>query len=113
MLCPTSKDARVESSEAVPLFDRLNPGLFRLLGMPNGQRYWAVICRLMAELWGDGGLSPGEDVQKTAVVRAIESYLAADDPWDGDLEPTLRFGQTRSPTSWWKRLGCPSVAVVR
>lgn len=110
----------MESSEAVPLFDRLNPGLFRLLGMPNGQRYWAVICRLMAELWGDGGLSPGEDVQKTAVVRAIESYLAADDPWDGDLETniTIRANEIANKlveTSWLseRRRGAVKMLTVR
>jgi len=76
-------------NDAVPLFDRLQPGLFRLLGMPNGQRYWTVLSRLMEELWGDGAHSPGEEIPKTSVVRSVEAFLATDDPWDGELETNI------------------------
>lgn len=72
-----------------PLFDRLPPGLFRLLGMPNGQRYWAVLSRLKEEMWGDGGRSPGEEAPKPVVVRVIETFLAADDPWEGEVETNI------------------------
>jgi hypothetical protein len=72
-----------------PLFDRLSPDLFRLLGMPNGRRYWSVLSRLMDEIWGDGGRSPGEEAPRAVVVRAVESFLAADDPWEGDVESSL------------------------
>lgn len=68
-----------------PLFDRLPPGLFRLLGAENGPRYWDVMVRLLDQLWGEGGRSPGEEAPRPAVVRAIESLLAADDPWEEDL----------------------------
>lgn len=110
----------MDCNDAVPLFDRLRPGLFRLLGMPNGQRYWAVLCRLMSEIWADGGLSPGEDVQKTMVVRAIESYLTADDPWDGELETniTIRANEIANKlveTDWLseRRRGAVKMLTVR
>lgn len=72
-----------------PLFTRLPAGLFRLLGMPNGQRYWAVLTRLMEETWGDGARSPGEEIERSALVRTIESFLTADDPWDGEVETNI------------------------
>jgi hypothetical protein len=72
-----------------PLFDRLPATLFRPLAAANNRRYWALLARLMSELWGDGGRSPGEEAPKTAVVRAIESFLAADDPWEEELDTPL------------------------
>ncbi|MEO6103405.1 MAG: Wadjet anti-phage system protein JetA family protein [Pseudoxanthomonas sp.] len=72
-----------------PLFDRLPATLFRPLAAANNRRYWALLSRLMAELWGDGGRSPGEEAPKHVVVRAIESFLAADDPWDEELDSPL------------------------
>ena len=72
-----------------PLFDRLPAGLFRALGADNGRRYWDVLARLINELWGDGGRSPGEEAQRAVVVRTVESLLAADDPWEEDLETPI------------------------
>lgn len=69
-----------------PLFDRLPAGLFRALGADNGRRYWDVLARLIDELWGDGGRSPGEETPRAVVVRTAESLLAASDPWEEDLE---------------------------
>lgn len=43
----------------------------------------------MDEMWGDGGRSPGEEAPKQVVVRMIETYLAADDPWEEELETPL------------------------
>jgi len=71
------------------LFDRLPATLFRPLAAANNRRYWALLSRLMGELWGDGGRSPGEEAPKHVVVRAIESFLAADDPWDEELDSPL------------------------
>lgn len=73
-------------SEVPPLFDRLPAGLFRALGTENGRRYWELLARLIEELWGEGGRSPGEETQRAVVVRTIESLLAADDPWKEDLD---------------------------
>ncbi|MBV6868184.1 MULTISPECIES: Wadjet anti-phage system protein JetA family protein [Xanthomonas] len=72
-----------------PLFDRLPAGLFRALGAENGRRYWDVLARLLEELWGEGGRSPGEETQRGVVVRTIENLLAADDPWDADLDTPI------------------------
>lgn len=72
-----------------PLFDRLPGTLFRPLAATNHRRYWALLTRLMSEVWGDGGRSPGEEAPKQVVVRAIEAFLAADDPWDEELETPL------------------------
>jgi len=69
-----------------PLFDRLPLELFRPLAASNGRRYWVVLCRLIGEMWGDGGRSPGEETPKPVVIRQIETLLAADDPWDEELE---------------------------
>lgn len=71
---------------APPLFDRLPPELFRPLAAGNNRRYWGLLCRLLEELWGDGGRSPGEEAPKPVVIRTIESLLVADDPWEEDLE---------------------------
>lgn len=71
---------------AAPIFDRLTPELFSLLGSQNARHYWAVLGRLMDEMWSDSAMSPGEEASKAAVVRAIESFLSADDPWDVDQD---------------------------
>lgn len=42
----------------------------------------------MGAMWGEGGRSPREEVPKTMVLRTIESFLVADDPWE-DMESTL------------------------
>lgn len=72
-----------------PLFDRLPATLFRPLATTNNRRYWELLARLMGELWGDGGRSPGEEAPRTVVIRAIESFLLADDPWDGEVDTPL------------------------
>ncbi len=69
-----------------PLFNRLSPELFGPLAAPNSRRYWNLLCRLIDEMWGDGGRSPGEETPKPVVVRKIETLLAADDPWEEALE---------------------------
>ncbi|KRA17512.1 Wadjet anti-phage system protein JetA family protein [Lysobacter sp. Root604] len=69
-----------------PLFDRLPPALFRPLAAANNRRYWIILCRLIEEMWGDGGRSPGEEAPRAVVVRTIETFLAADDPWEEELE---------------------------
>lgn len=72
-----------------PLFDRLPLTLFRPLAAANNRHYWALLSRLMGEMWGDGGRSPGEEAPKQVVIRAIESFLAADDPWEEELDTPL------------------------
>lgn len=72
-----------------PLFERLPPDLFRPLAASNGRRYWILLCRLIDEMWGDGGRSPGEETPKPVVVRKIETLLAADDPWEDGLETPI------------------------
>lgn len=72
-----------------PLFERLPLELFRPLAAGNNRRYWNLLCRLVEEMWGDGGRSPGEEVPKPVIVRRIETLLAADDPWEEDLETPL------------------------
>lgn len=72
-----------------PLFERLPPDLFRPLAASNGRRYWNLLCRLIEEMWGDGGRSPGEEAPKSVVVRKIETLLAADDPWEEELETPI------------------------
>lgn len=76
---------------APPLFDRLPPELFRPLAAGNNRQYWGLLCRLLDELWGDGGRSPGEEAPKSVVVRTIESLLVADDPWDEELETPINI----------------------
>lgn len=71
-----------------PLFEILPKDLFRPLAAENNYRYWDVLCRLMAEMWGEGGRSPGEEAPKPLVIRTIETFLVADDPWD-DLESSV------------------------
>lgn len=80
----------MDHSFSTPLFDRLPEGLFRPLAASNRRRYWDLLCRLVAELWGDGGYSPGEEVSKTAVIGVITAQLLADDPWleDGEESST-------------------------
>lgn len=85
----TSADVSLVEPSAPPLFDRLPPTLFRPLAAANNRRYWALLSRLMEEMWGDGGRSPGEEAPKHVVVRAIESFLAADDPWEEELDSPL------------------------
>lgn len=75
-------------SSIPPLFERLPRELFRPLAGANNIRYWDMLCRLMGAMWGEGGRSPGEEVAKPLVVRTIESFLVADDPWE-DMEGTL------------------------
>jgi hypothetical protein len=79
----------LDANTPPPLFDRLPPGIFRPLGAGNNRRYWAVLCRLMEEMWGDGGRSPGEEAPRVVVVRAVETFLAADDPWEEELETPI------------------------
>lgn len=43
----------------------------------------------MEEMWGDGGRSPGEEAPRAVVVKAIETFLAADDPWEEELETPI------------------------
>jgi hypothetical protein len=68
-----------------PLFERIPEDLFRPLAANNNRRYWDLLSRLMAEMWGDGGRSPGEEAPKPVVIRALESLLVADDPWGEEL----------------------------
>lgn len=75
-------------SNIPPLFARLPQDLFRPLAAANNMRYWDVLCRLMSAMWGEGGRSPGEEVPKAVILRTIESFLVADDPWE-DMESTL------------------------
>jgi hypothetical protein len=55
--------------------------LFRPLAARNNLRYWQVLCRLFEQLWSDGGVAPGEEIEKSKVIRVIEQHLIADDPW--------------------------------
>lgn len=75
--------------DIAPLFERLPPELFRPLAASNSRRYWNLLCRLIDEMWGDGGRSPGEETPRSVVVRKIETLLAADDPWDDGLETPI------------------------
>jgi hypothetical protein len=59
------------------------------LAANNGRRYWNLLCRLIDEMWGDGGRSPGEEAPKSVVVRKIETLLTADDPWEEELETPI------------------------
>ena len=72
-----------------PLYERLSPEIFRPLAASNGRRYWTLLCRLIDEMWGDGGRSPGEETAKLVVVRKIETLLAAADPWEEELETPI------------------------
>jgi len=56
-----------------PLFERLPAEIFKPLAAPNNRRYWALLCRLLDELWGDGARTPGEEAPKAVVIRSIES----------------------------------------
>ncbi|MBT2748645.1 MULTISPECIES: Wadjet anti-phage system protein JetA family protein [unclassified Lysobacter] len=79
----------MQQEDTPPLFDRLPPELFRPLAASNARRYWTLLCRLIDEMWGDGGRSPGEEAAKSVVVRKVETLLAADDPWDEELETPI------------------------
>lgn len=79
----------MEQEEIPPLFHRLPPELFRPLAASNARRYWTLLCRLIDEMWGDGGRSPGEEAARSVVVRKVETLLAADDPWDEELETPI------------------------
>ncbi|AZD36982.1 MULTISPECIES: Wadjet anti-phage system protein JetA family protein [Pseudomonas] len=68
-----------------PLFERIPEDLFRPLAANNNRRYWDLLSRLMAEMWGEGGRSPGEEAPKPVVIRTIEFLLVADDPWGEEL----------------------------
>lgn len=73
-----------------PLFDRIPYAVFRPLSAANHRRYWDILNRLMSEIWGDGGRSPGEEAPKPTIVRAIESFLVADDPWEDGLDTPIQ-----------------------
>lgn len=77
------------ASAPPPLFDRIPAGLFRPLAAANHRRYWDILNRLMNEIWGDGGRSPGEEAPKPTITRALESFLVSDDPWDEDLDTPI------------------------
>lgn len=79
----------MEQNDIAPLFERLSPEIFRPLAASNGRRYWTLLCRLIDEMWGDSGRSPGEETPKSVVVRKIETLLAAEDPWEEELETPL------------------------
>jgi hypothetical protein len=79
----------MEQNDVPPLFERLPPELFRPLAASNGRRYWTLLCRVIDEMWGDGGRSPGEETPKSVVVRKIETLLAADDPWTEELDTPI------------------------
>lgn len=74
-----------------PLFERLPLELFRPLAAGNGRRYWILLCRLIDEMWGDGGHSPGEETPKSVIVRRVETMLAAEDPWEEELETPINI----------------------
>lgn len=76
-------------SIAPSLFDRLPQELFRPLAAANNRRYWELLCKLLAESWGDGARSPGEEIPRNDVVRVIESFLVMDDPWEDESGETL------------------------
>ncbi len=75
--------------DALPLFDRIPATLFRPLAATNHRHYWAVLCRLFDQLWGDGAGAPGLEIEKAKVIRVIESHLIHDDPWLDDQGQTL------------------------
>lgn len=79
----------MSKDSAPPLFDRLPCEIFRPLGAGNNRRYWEVLHHLITQIWGEGGRSPGEDVQKSAIIRVIESHLLSDDPWECEEGITL------------------------
>lgn len=79
----------LNSNSIPPLFERLPSEIFRPLGTINNRRYWEILCRLIGEIWGEGGRSPGEEVQKSAIIRVIESHLLSQDPWQDDEGITL------------------------
>lgn len=110
----------MEQDDIPPLFNRLSPEIFRPLAASNGRRYWILLCRLIDEMWGDGGRSPGEEAPRTVVVRTIESLLAADDPWEEDLETpiTIRAHEivrilTESGWLHQRRRGVAEMVTVR
>lgn len=74
-----------------PLFERIPEDIFRPLATNNNRRYWELLSRLMEEMWGDGGRSPGEEAPKPVVIRTIESLLIADDPWGEELGSSLNI----------------------
>lgn len=103
-----------------PLFERLPLELFRPLAASNGRRYWILLCRLIDEMWGDGGRSPGEETPKSVVVRKIETLLAADDSWEEELEipPLIRAHEivrilTESGWLSQRRRGVAEMVTVR
>ncbi len=108
-------------SEAYPpLFERVPAEIFRPLGVANARKHWALLCRLMTELWGDGGHSPGEEITKSSVIKVIESYLVADDPWEEELETPLAIRahglyQVFHESGWLtqRRRGVLDMATVR
>jgi hypothetical protein len=77
------------SSTPPPLFDRAPATLFRPLAASNHRRYWDILHRLLTEIWGDGGRSPGEEAPRSTVLKAIESFLVANDPWEDELETPI------------------------
>ncbi|PNS09028.1 Wadjet anti-phage system protein JetA family protein [Solilutibacter silvestris] len=103
-----------------PLFDRLAPELFRPLAASNGRRYWTLLCRLIDEMWGDGGRSPGEETPRSVVVRKIETLLAADDPWEEALDTPITIRahdivRTLTDSGWLnqRRRGVAEMVTLR
>lgn len=72
-----------------PLFERLPVAIFRPLAATNNRRYWELLCRLFGELWGEGGHTPGDELEKKHIVRVIASHLFQDDPWEVEGEDQL------------------------
>lgn len=87
--------APLDQEIVAPLFDRLPEDIFRPLGVSNRHRYWDVLSRVIATLWGEDGRAPGEEVAKSVVIRVVESCIVADDPWAGELQtPTNILSHT-------------------
>lgn len=74
----------VTDPNANTLFDRLPRTVFRPLAAANNTRYWDLLGRLVDEFWGDGARTPGEDVPKSELIAALESYLVVSDPWEAE-----------------------------
>ena len=109
-----------EQEDIPPLYERLPPELFRPLAASNGRRYWSLLCRLIDEMWGDGGRSPGEEAPKSVVVRKIETLLAAADPWEEALETPITIRahdivRTLTESGWFsqRRRGVAEMITVR
>ena len=60
--------------DALPLFDRIPATLFRPLAATNHRHYWAVLCRLFDQLWGDEGIETDTQWNYKAVGRYLLPY---------------------------------------